>query len=334
METMTPSSFGTRARMRFLRALGPPMILVLVVCAIWSIARLTGADQIPLLARPLIPLLAFTPYAALISIVPAIWAAALRHWTAFGVAMAVVSAFSLAVLPRAVDDSTPAAKGPLVRVLTANLRLGNADPQVLVNLVRRSHADVLSLQEFTFQAAVRLDKAGLGALLPYKVAAPAASGALGSGIYARYPLRALPMPDVAVVGLAMPRAEVDLPGGGRVEVMAVHMARPVNLPGVAQWALGLAAVPVAEPHTTVRIVAGDFNGTLDNARVRRLIGAAYVDAADAVGTGLVPTFQKWGWPPITIDHVLVDARCAVRHVAVYDLPRSDHRAVFAELRLP
>jgi endonuclease/exonuclease/phosphatase family metal-dependent hydrolase len=333
MKTSTPRSAVTLEDTRPRRALRMPMVGLLVICSAWSIARLTGADRFPALTRPLVPVLAFTPYAALISVTAVGCAAVLRRRTACGIAVAVVAAFAVAVLPRAVGDSAPAAKGPLLRVLSANMHFGHADPRVLVDLVRRSRVDVLSLQEFTTQSAAALDRAGLTSLLPYKVTEPI-GGALGSGLYARYPLHALPMPSVAVVGLAMPRARLEVPGGGRVEVMAVHMAKPMNRPGLAQWARGLATAPVAEPHGTVRILAGDFNGTLDHSRVRHLIAAGYVDAADAAGAGLVPTFQKRVWPPITIDHVLVDARCAVRHAGVYDLPRSDHRAVFAELRLP
>ena len=37
---------------------------------------------------------------------------------------------------------------------------------------------------------------------------------------------------------------------------------------------------------------------------------------------------------LTIDHVLVDRRCAVVATSVHVLPGSDHRAVFAEVRLP
>lgn len=39
-------------------------------------------------------------------------------------------------------------------------------------------------------------------------------------------------------------------------------------------------------------------------------------------------------PFITIDHVLADKRARVRAVEVLDVPRTDHRGVFAELRLP
>jgi hypothetical protein len=39
-------------------------------------------------------------------------------------------------------------------------------------------------------------------------------------------------------------------------------------------------------------------------------------------------------PPVTIDHVLADARCGWRAVRVFPVPHSDHRAVLAELVLP
>jgi len=38
--------------------------------------------------------------------------------------------------------------------------------------------------------------------------------------------------------------------------------------------------------------------------------------------------------PLTIDHILVDRRVRVEKVTVVRIPRSDHRAVIAVLRLP
>jgi endonuclease/exonuclease/phosphatase (EEP) superfamily protein YafD len=329
--TTVGSETVTRARTR--EVVYVPMSWLSVTCAVWSIARLTGADRIPFLAGLLVPILAFTPYAAIVSAAAVACACVLRRWRAAGVALVATGAFAIAVLPRAVGDTAPAAKETLLRVLTANLRLGHADPRALVDLVRRTRADVLSVQEFTPEAGAAFDRAGLGTLLPYRLTAPL-GGALGSGLYARYPLHARPTFQVNVIGLAMPHAEMDVPRGGRVEVMAVHLARPMNPYGVGQWNRGLVLLPAAEHRGAVRILAGDFNATIDHRPLRRLIGEGYVDAAYESGAGLIPTFWKWWLPPITLDHVLVDARCAVRQVTVYDLPGSDHRAVFAELRLP
>src|SRR5690606_7299253 len=124
--------------------------------------------------------------------------------------------------------------------------------------------DVLSLQELTPEAVTRLEDAGLGKLLPHKVV-DARPGAGGTGLYARHPLRALP----AVPGtvFAMPRAELTLPEGRRVEVTAVHPPPPISRAAVPQWRHDIRALPAADD-AVVRILAGDFNATLDHAELR------------------------------------------------------------------
>ena len=102
----------------------------------------------------------------------------------------------------------------------------------------------------------------------------------------------------------------------------------------AKMAATLAAQPRAEPSGTVRVLAGDFNATLDHAPMRRLLSSGYRDAAATVGVGLVGTWGPYDGdliPPVTIDHVLVDRRVAVAAVSVHPLPGGDHRAVLAEL---
>jgi len=98
----------------------------------------------------------------------------------------------------------------------------------------------------------------------------------------------------------------------------------------------IAALPGSDSRGDVRILAGDLNATLDHPELRALLDRGYIDAADAVGVGLRPT-----WPalkrralPVTIDHVLVDRRVRVEKVTVVQIPRTDHRAVIAVLRLP
>ena len=67
-----------------------------------------------------------------------------------------------------------------------------------------------------------------------------------------------------------------------------------------------------------------------------MLDTGYEDAAAEAGAGLTPTWPSGRLfpPPVTIDHVLADARCRVARVTVHDLPGSDHRAVLAELVLP
>ena len=66
-----------------------------------------------------------------------------------------------------------------------------------------------------------------------------------------------------------------------------------------------------------------------------MVDRGYVDAGDATGGGLAPTWpERLARPGVTIDHVLADERVAITGYEVHDLPGSDHRAVSAVLRLP
>lgn len=112
--------------------------------------------------------------------------------------------------------------------------------------------------------------------------------------------------------------------------------KPPWSPGAtARWRGQLSALP--EPGDSPRILAGDFNATLDHAQFRRLLRRGYVDAASQAGNGLSAT---WGPQPgrrpalLAIDHVLTDRRCAVLTTSAHRLAGTDHRALYAELRLP
>ncbi|GAA0372898.1 endonuclease/exonuclease/phosphatase family protein [Actinoallomurus spadix] len=301
----------------------------LVACfALWALARLFGADRIGPLDPLLIPAMAAVPYALAAMVLPLAVAALVRDRPALIAAVVVTALFAGIALPRAVAGDTPRASGPEFRVLTANLRYGGAGDATLVDLARRTRADVLSVQEFTAEAAGRLDAAGIGRLFPYRILDPR-PGAAGIGLYSRYPLTPSPVRPPTISG--MPSALVAVPGTAPVRMTAVHPPAPLG-PDLDAWRHDLPRLPRATPGGRVGILAGDFNATLDHAWLRQVIHSGYVDAADARGQGLVPTFRPW--PPITIDHVLADRRCAVLRVKIYGQARSDHRALFAVLRLP
>ena len=128
-----------------------------------------------------------------------------------------------------------------------------------------------------------------------------------------------------------PGAQVDLGDGVVAEVVAVHPISPdVDTP---QWEREIKDLSRAAGEHGLRILAGDFNATLDHAAFRTVLSRGYNDAAEQRGSGLSPTWPS-SMPVVTIDHVVVDNRAAVRDYRVFDVQGSDHHAVFAEVQLP
>jgi endonuclease/exonuclease/phosphatase (EEP) superfamily protein YafD len=299
----------------------------------WAAARLTGADRFRPLERAAVPLMSLTPHAAAAAGLAAL---VLRRKGPSLTAGAAAVAMAAVVAPRAIPRRQPPAEGPELRVLTLNLLAGGAAAPGLVGLVRSTAADVVFLQELTDEAVMKLKRAGLNELLPNEMLDVEGYRYRGSGIYARYPLS-----DGLTIGpsyASQPTARLDLPSGQSVQLVCVHPHPPFppwSWAAAPRWRGELAALP--PPGDPPVILVGDYNATPDHAQFRRLLRLGYVDAASQVGNGLVPT---WGPEPrgrpalFTVDHVLVDPRCAVLDTSVHVVPGSDHRALYARFRLP
>ncbi|MEV0195335.1 endonuclease/exonuclease/phosphatase family protein [Nonomuraea sp. NPDC050691] len=295
--------------------------------AAWAVARVAGLERGSLPTQ----LMTATPYAAAGSLIPLLMAAVSRRRAVTAVALIATTALGASVLPRALGtaDATP---GRPLRVLTLNMLFGRADPAAVMELVHRLDPDVLNTQELTPGAVEELDAMGLKTLMPHRVL-QAEWSATGSGLFCKHPLVALP--ELAPsVGHHMPAARIALPGGKAIEFVDVHPFPPLGRQA-AEWSQSLGQLPPASKDA-VRVLAGDFNASLDHAAMRGVLSRGYKDAADQVGAGLVPTWpaNKKVPPIITIDHVLVDRRVGVREVSVHTVPGTDHRAVFAELAVP
>src|ERR671911_379299 len=94
--------------------------LLVAPCAAWVVLRVLGLER----GYPLVPLVAYTPFVAAGTVVVVVVAAVLRQRGAAGA-------------------------GPALRVLSVNMHYGAGSPEQLVALVRRTRADVLSVQELT-----------------------------------------------------------------------------------------------------------------------------------------------------------------------------------------
>jgi endonuclease/exonuclease/phosphatase (EEP) superfamily protein YafD len=280
----------------------------------------------------LIGAMALTPYVVAFAVMLTFVTLLVRRWF-LGLAVLVVTLSLSSLLgPRFLAEEQPPADGPHLRIMAANLRAGLADPRTIVDLVRKHKIDILTMPELTPTAVSALDREGLSDLLPYHVYDDRPGGD-GSGIASNLPLRQIVLVEEST--LSQPSAVVDLPGNEDLEITAVHVQPPLSAADARTWRKELDELPKSTADKRPRILAGDFNATLDHAAFRTLVDHGYADAGEETGEGMQTTWSSWPTgPPLTIDHIVTDTRCAISSYAVFDLPNSDHRAVMAEVILP
>ncbi|WP_228717493.1 endonuclease/exonuclease/phosphatase family protein [Allosaccharopolyspora coralli] len=312
---------------------GPIVTVLLLSVAVpflgWATVSLVGYDRDPYTAA----LVALTQYAVPVGGALVLVGLLLHRWLTTLLVLLATIGLALHVAPRAVPNTSAPVQGTPVKVMSINLYFGGADVRRVVELVRAEQVDALVLQELTPESAEALDRAGLTELLPHRVFEPR-PGAAGSGIASRWPLRELSIAPPST--MQQPSALIDSPGPGELEVVGVHPVIPVG--DTATWQDELRALPEpARDAATPRVLAGDFNATLDHSPMRRLLGQGYEDAAATTGDGLQGTWPGADVripPPMTIDHVLVSGGATVQGYQRFDVAGGDHRAILTHLTLP
>ncbi|WP_433604277.1 endonuclease/exonuclease/phosphatase family protein [Dactylosporangium sp. CA-139114] len=297
----------------------------------YTVVRALGAER----GTPLVQLITYTPYAAvgalllgslaLVAPVPGLILAGC------GVVLAAL------VAPRLVPRRRPV-EGVRLRVMCANLLYGRNATPAFVDQLKIDDIDVLAVQELTADGLAALHDAGIDALLPHRVVAPAPGGG-GSGLFSRHPITGPQTRTLEAIAMWQTAATVHVPGAGPVLIESAH-PYPPRLGRVGIWRDQIAAQATPSADEPPRVLLGDFNATLDHAVLRGLLRAGYRDAAAERGRGLTPTWPlrtetlPFWTPPITLDHVLVDERIGVREFGSRPAGESDHRPVVAELVLP
>lgn len=307
--------------------------LVIVGMGVLTVVRVVGLDR----SFPLVPFMTVYPYVVVVTGVSAVIALGLgARWPAL-VAGVLVLVGLVVLAPRVLPSSgpDPAPEGPTVTLAAANLRVGQADPAALAAMLEQLDVDLLVTTELTGPAIDGLAAAGLDDRFPHQVLRPSARTS-GGGIYSRWPLERGPDNPRGGFG-ATPSARIDVPGAPPVDLLGVHPLPPTNRAWTISWRADLRTLP-GPVEDRVRLLAGDFNATLDHSAFREVLGRGYLDAAATRGQGWRPTFSGFPFgdpvPPVTLDHVVVDQRVAVEDVVVRDIDGSDHRMIVARLRLP
>jgi endonuclease/exonuclease/phosphatase (EEP) superfamily protein YafD len=292
------------------------------------LARFWRAHNVVALA-----VIAFSPYLMLAAALALVIALLRRRWIAALLAVVVTAAGVGTQVPHFLSDDAPK-DAVKVRVMTFNLRLGDADAAEVVREVRQNNIELLMVEELSLTGLNKLVAAGIDEALPYNQGRPGSLGPDGTGLWSRYPIQSGHM--VKGLSFATPAALVDVPGVTQpVYAVAMHPIGPRQ--ASRYWARDIATVPFilrAVPPGAV-IVGGDFNATPDNIWFRAILKTpGYANAIDQAGSGPLRTYNaEHPWPLIAIDHVLTRGAVAT-DVRSVPISGSDHRALIATVAIP
>jgi endonuclease/exonuclease/phosphatase (EEP) superfamily protein YafD len=280
---------------------------------------------------------ALSPYLMLCAPVSAalfLWG---RHWIlAIAAAGLTVAAFA-AQLPLYLHSTGGRMASVEVRLMSANLYEGMADPDPLVRSAR-GQADVVAVQELTPQEADRLSRAGLDATFPYRWL-EARDGPGGVGMWSRFPIETPTR--IGGYTFAFLTAHIRVAGVSTdPTVVVAHVAGPWPLP-IDDWRRDFDRLPVTLSEVGEQagagsvIVATDLNSTTDMRPFRALLRNGYRDAARQAGAGIKPTFPANSrLPPlVVIDHILT-RNCTATSLRTLKISGSDHRGLVATIAIP
>jgi endonuclease/exonuclease/phosphatase (EEP) superfamily protein YafD len=302
-----------------------------------AVATLALASRyLPITNQVVLLTATLSPYLMLCAAVSVVLLTLVRRWILAIVAVGLTMATLAVQLPLYRGSDAARTEGVGLRVISANLREGHADPSYLVRSAREQ-ADILAFQELTPQEVDRLSAAGLDATFPYRWLDPRAEAA-GVGVWSRLPMHAAKR--IGGYTFALVSAQIRVTGISKdPTVVVAHMTGPWPQP-IDGWRRDLDRLPVTLLEIAEQtsggsvIVAGDLNSTTDMRPFRGLLRNGYRDAAEQSGAGIEPTFPaNWRLPPfIAIDHILTRS-CTATSLRTIKIPGSDHRGLAATVMI-
>lgn len=222
-------------------------------------------------------------------------------------------------------------------VMTLNCRLGRADAQAIVREVKQRDIAVLALQEMSTDLVDMLHDAGLDSTLPYhQFGEPNEHDNGGfNGIWLRVEPEVSTPTGVAIPAADVPSATVRIDNERTITFASAHPKSPMR--GCEQWSHGIIGLGEFARHSdrsSIAVVMGDLNSSIDHPSFRKLLGCGFHDATLVEARGEHPTFASWlAWPRLVLDHILFTDYMSAQHVTSFVVSGSDHLALSATLTL-
>jgi endonuclease/exonuclease/phosphatase (EEP) superfamily protein YafD len=237
-------------------------------------------------------------------------------------------------LPTLLPRSHPQPEGPVLRVMSMNLKYTHEHPELIIEQIRRHDPDILAIEDYT----------------------PFAAQIIGDSVGDRYPLRGfyfnyfqglaiyskLPFTESVRVNFTVTRRQMRAVVRFHGQPIVVYVEHPFS-PRSRQRILNnrMATLDLAgqvQKEKLPVIALGDFNFTdsTPNEAVLKRVGLA--DAFEAIGWGrgsTWPVSPRWlGWlPGVRIDHVFFSSKLRCSSFSVGDYDGSDHLPITADLWL-
>jgi endonuclease/exonuclease/phosphatase (EEP) superfamily protein YafD len=255
-----------------------------------------------------------------------------RRWR-LGLLAGLVSLLSFSPsLKPLLRDNPPSAAAARFRIMSMNLKYTHAQPELIVDQIRKFKPDVLVLQDYTPFAESAL-RAAFSTEYPHRFVQP--NTLQGLAIYSRMPFAARPQATFTKTRRQM-RAVVRIDG----KPIVIYIEHPYS-PRTGQRimnnrlaTLDLAMQAAAE--TSPVVVAGDFNFTGNTPNEDALKDAGLEDGFELAGHGrgstwpVEPRWMRW-LPGVRIDHIFVSRELTCTQFFVGDYDGSDHLPIVADV---
>lgn len=251
----------------------------------------------------------------------------LRRWGVSLLLLPPVIFFGVMYAPRLLPKNIqpPADAAPQLHVMTFNLLALDRDYGEVMEILRESGADIISLQEVTDKAAEAIQQ-NLTDLYPYSVFYP--GGIPGIGLLSKYPIKE---DSVWRTVLQQLRVVIDWDGCDLV-LYNVHPMTPMASTGFSGRNEEIAnLLERIATETDPVLLMGDFN-TTDIADPYSAITAEFEDAYRVAGEGIGITHHLRGIPILRIDYVFYRAPFRAYAASVnQNGGGSDHRPLSVSL---
>ena len=244
-----------------------------------------------------------------------------------------------------------------IRVMTLNCRYGKASATQIIKIAKKYNVNTLLLQELNESLVKNLEKLGIYEIFPTSCVGAESEHNNGgfNAIFTQYSAISTCNNAVKIEAASVPSVTTCLDFGAAenvcVKFASAHPKSPMR--GCSAWSEGICALAkvgdatetntaetaeTAETHdlSTLTIIAGDLNSSVDHPSFRTLLKSGFLDASICFGKRLRtwPTWLKW--PNLTLDHVLFRAKnCSAKAIwqKTEVICGSDHLAYIAAIKL-